>query len=163
MLSISNGSQKGERRTSSIHNGKQLFGYSGPRRVRHRFDRAGGTPLPLMNRGVERPVTLYRVHFRWRNKEVQLVAESLDLTHPYFVSIKGIVFKENEKLIINPSEEEIRRTFGDASHLMIPFQTVSLIEEFAADSGSRIRPFTLVEEPTAEVDEQSDGGGEQSL
>ena len=102
-------------------------------------------------------MTLYRVHFRWRSKEVQLVAETLDLTHPYFVSIKGIVFKEDEKLIINPSEEEIRRTFGDASHLMIPFQTVSLIEEFAEDSGSRIRPFTLVEESSEEPEEPSDG------
>lgn len=90
------------------------------------------------------------------------MAESLDLTHPYFVSIKGIVFKEGEKLIINPSEEEIRRTFGDASHLMIPFQTVSLIEEFTADSGSRIRPFTLVEDTSAEADEQSDDGSEQT-
>ena len=110
-------------------------------------------------------MTLYRVHFRWRNKEVQLVAESLDLTHPYFVSIKGIVFKEDEKLIINPSEEEVRRTFGDASHLMIPFQTVSLIEEFSADSGSRIRPFTLVGEPSENLDEPFDGdsGGEQPI
>ncbi len=92
---------------------------------------------------------------------MQLVAESLDLTHPYFVSIRGIIFKESEKLIINPSEEEIRRTFGEASHLMIPFQTVSLIEEFAAESGSRIRPFTLVEDPNAEADGRSDGGGKQ--
>ena len=109
----------------------------------------------------ENAVTLYRVHFRWRNKEVQLVAESLDLTHPYFVSIKGIVFKEDGKLIINPSEEEIRRAFGEASHLMIPFQTVSLIEEFAADSGSRIRPFTLVEGSSGRIDEKSDSGGDE--
>lgn len=144
-------------------NGKQLFGLSVVVPVvsgRRLTERTGRTYL-VENRDAERPVTLYRVHFRWRNKEVQLVAESLDLTHPYFVSIKGIVFKEGEKLIINPSEEEIRRTFGDASHLMIPFQTVSLIEEFAADSGSRIRPFTLVEDPPAEADEQSDGGSEQ--
>ena len=92
---------------------------------------------------------------------MQLVAESLDLTHPYFVSIKGIVFKEDGKLIINPSEEEIRRAFGEASHLMIPFQTVSLIEEFAADSGSRIRPFTLVEGSSGRIDEKSDSGGDE--
>jgi hypothetical protein len=35
---------------------------------------------------------------------------------------------------------------------------------FAADSGSRIRPFTLVEESSEEIDDQSDeGGGEQTL
>ncbi len=109
-------------------------------------------------------MTLYRVHFRWRSKEVQLVAESLDLTHPYFVSIKGIVFEEDEKLIINPSEEEVRRTFGEASHLMIPFQTVSLIEEFATDSGSRIRPFTLVEDSPGTADKEPEkDGDEQTL
>ena len=97
-------------------------------------------------------MTLYRVHFRWRSKEVQLVAETLDLTHPYFVSIKGTVFKEDEKLIINPSEEEVRRAFGSAEHLMIPFQTVSLIEEFPESASGRIRPFTLI----ADVEETAD-------
>ncbi len=33
-------------------------------------------------------MSLYRVHFKWKEKEVELVAKSLDLTHPYFVSIK---------------------------------------------------------------------------
>jgi hypothetical protein len=96
---------------------------------------------------------LYRVHFKWQGKEVQLTAKSLDLTHPYFVSIKDIVFKRDQQIIINPTAEDVRRTFGRAEHLMIPFQTVALIEEFPESESDRIRPFTLVDEEPQEPDD----------
>jgi hypothetical protein len=88
-------------------------------------------------------VSLYRVHFKWHEKDVELMARSLDLTHPYFVSIKNLVFPTEEKLVINPSEEETRRVFGKADHLMIPFQTVSLIEELPDGEESRVMPFPV--------------------
>ncbi len=90
-------------------------------------------------------MSLYRVHFKWKEREIELVAKSLDLTHPYFVSIKGLVFPTEQKLVINPSEEEIRRTFGRADHLMIPFQVVSLIEEMPEGQEGKVMPFSLVE------------------
>ena len=92
-------------------------------------------------------MSLYRVHFKWKNKEVQLTARSLDLTHPYFVSIKDIVFDDDseERIIINPSEEDVRRAFGNAEHLMIPFQTVTLMEEFKETDARKIRAFTLID------------------
>jgi hypothetical protein len=89
-------------------------------------------------------LSLYRVHFKWKEKEILLTARSLDLTHPYFVSIKDLVFEKKEKLIINPAEDDVLRAFGGSKHLMIPFQTVSLIEEIEED-GSRVRSFSLVE------------------
>ena len=57
------------------------------------------------------------------------MAKSLDLTHPYFVSIKNLVFPTEPKLVINPLRGGNPRTFGGSDHLMIPFQTVILIEE----------------------------------
>jgi hypothetical protein len=86
-------------------------------------------------------VSLYRVHFKWKEKEIELTAKSLDLTHPYFVSIKGIVFPTEQKLVINPLEEEVKRTFGASDHLMIPFQTVLLIEELPDVPDARVMPF----------------------
>ena len=71
------------------------------------------------------------------------MAKSLDLTHPYFVSIKHLVFPTEQKLVINPSEEEIRRVFGRSDHLMIPFQTVSLIEELPESAEGKVMPFHL--------------------
>lgn len=91
-------------------------------------------------------MSLYRVHFKWKERDVQLTARSLDLTHPYFVSIKDLVFEDKKRLIINPADDEIAKAFGGARHLMIPFQTVSLIEEVEEESQStRVRRFTLVE------------------
>jgi hypothetical protein len=96
--------------------------------------------------GGRQGVSLYRVHFKWKEKEVQLMAKSLDLTHPYFVSIKSLVFPTEQKLVINPSEEDTRRTFGKADHLMIPFQTVSLIEELPENDVGKVMPFAVNDE-----------------
>ena len=74
-------------------------------------------------------MSVYKVHFKWKEKEYCLSARSLDLTHPYFVSIKDLIWPGKSGLIINPDEDEIKKLFGSADHLMIPFQTVLLIEE----------------------------------
>ena len=90
-------------------------------------------------------MSLYRVYFKWKNKEINLMAKSLDLTHPYFVSIKDLVFPTNKKLIINPSEEDIRKSFGKSDHIMIPFQSVILIEELRDDKKIKVMPFNRVQ------------------
>jgi hypothetical protein len=89
----------------------------------------------------------YRVHFTWKGKELELSARSLDLTHPYFVSIKDLLLPQGPKLIINPAEDDMMKFFGKAKHLMIPFQTVQLIEELPdeAPEPSRVRSFTIIE------------------
>ena len=74
-------------------------------------------------------MSTYRVHFTWKEKQVLLKARSLDLTHPYFVSIKDLIFTKTSHLVINPSEDEVLKEFGGSDHLMIPFQSVILIEE----------------------------------
>lgn len=98
-------------------------------------------------------MSIYRVHFKWKDKDLVLRARTLDLTHPYFVSITGLVFPEGKKIIIDPSEDDVRRMFGKADHLMIPFQTVALIEEFKdgePDAGAVVRKFKVVEEDNRE-------------
>ena len=92
-------------------------------------------------------MSIYKVHFKWKEKEVEIRARKLDLTHPYFVSIKDLVFSKKQKLIIDPSEDEVAKRFGNSEHLMIPFQSVSLIEELPEESedGENVKPFTLLE------------------
>ena len=93
-------------------------------------------------------MSIYRVHFKWQDKDLQIKASSLDLTHPYFVSIKDLIFRKESKLIIDPSEDEVRRLFGESHHLMIPFQTVSLIEEFSEESpeARKVMDFKLLDD-----------------
>lgn len=95
-------------------------------------------------------MSLYKVHFKWKDKDVELTAKNLDLTHPYFVSIKNIVFPSKGSLIIDPSYEDVLKQFGKANHLMIPFQTVSLIEEYAEEDEKRVMPFPLAEDDSEE-------------
>jgi hypothetical protein len=97
-------------------------------------------------------MSIYRVHFKWKGKDVVLCAKSLDLTHPYFVSIKDLFFPSGSSLIINPSEDDLKRAFGEVSHLMIPFQTVSLIEELPEGERMRVMPFSLTERRSPAAD-----------
>ena len=104
-------------------------------------------------------MSVYRVHFKWKDKDIQLTAKSLDLTHPYFVSIKDLVFTDKKKLIINPAEDDIMKAFGNSKHLMIPFQTVLLIEE--VDEQQRaVRRFTLVDQGTTDSEQSEDTEGD---
>ena len=78
-------------------------------------------------------MNVFRVHFTWKEKEYALKAYSLDMTHPYFVSIKDLLLPEESNVLINPADDEIRQKFGKVRQLMLPFQSVSLIEEFVED------------------------------
>ncbi|MCP3891711.1 MAG: DUF1820 family protein [Desulfobulbaceae bacterium] len=78
-------------------------------------------------------MSVFRVHFSWKEKEYILKAESLDMTHPYFVAIKDLVLPEKSSVLINPADDEIRKNFGTVRQLMLPFQSVSLIEEYRVD------------------------------
>jgi len=97
-------------------------------------------------------VSVYEVHFKWKDKEISLKAKSLDMTHPYFVSIKDLIFPDTPKLIIDPTEDEVRNRFGNAEHIMIPFQSVSLIEEFTdeeqLEEREKVRRFTVIDKDT---------------
>jgi hypothetical protein len=107
-------------------------------------------------------VSLYRIHFNWKKKDRVLRARELDMTHPYFVSIKGLIFSKGSHLIIDPSEDELRHEFGEAEHLMIPFQSVALIEELdenKIEKEGKVIPFSLV---TGEEDEESEDQDEPS-
>lgn len=92
----------------------------------------------------------FRIHFKWKGKEINIIAQKLDMTHPYFVSIKDLVLPKDKKLIVNPQDESIRKDFSQASHLMIPFQSIILIEELNADGELSIMPFTVTENENKE-------------
>ena len=99
-------------------------------------------------------MNIFRVHFTWKEKEYELKARSLDMTHPYFVSIKDLVLPADNGVLINPADDEIRRNFSEVRQLMLPFQSVSLIEEFTEDPDvrrSEFNPADRQSQPKGEV------------
>ena len=75
---------------------------------------------------------MYKVHFRLQDEDFELFANSLDLSHPYFVSIKDFDFSYQEGLVVNPHLENTKKRFRDTTTIMIPFQSVILIEVIRA-------------------------------
>ena len=75
---------------------------------------------------------MFKVHFRLDDVNYQLVAGSLDLSHPYFVSIKDMDLGYGEGLVVNPHLENTKKRFKDVSNIMIPLQNVALIESVPA-------------------------------
>lgn len=71
---------------------------------------------------------MFKVHFRLKDTDYELVAESLDLSHPYFVSIKDMDLFYEEGLVVNPHLENTQKRFKGVSNIMIPLQCVALIE-----------------------------------
>jgi len=71
---------------------------------------------------------LFKVHFKLEDEDYQLVAADLDLTHPYFVSIKEMDLDYEEGMVVNPHLENTKKRFKDTNNIMIPFQSVILIE-----------------------------------
>ncbi len=98
---------------------------------------------------------MYKVHFRLKDTDYELVAASLDLTHPYFVSIKEMDLGYEEGLVVNPHLENTKRRFKDTANIMIPFQNVSLIESVPSRDKAAIRPRVL--KLHADQDDQVDG------
>lgn len=97
---------------------------------------------------------MYKVHFRLREEEYQLVAESLDLSHPYFVSIKDMQLDYEEGLVLNPQLENTKKRFADVSSIMIPLQNVQLIETLVERPKKNREAGTFVVLPAGEtVDE----------
>lgn len=82
-------------------------------------------------------MSIFRVHFTWKDKAYALKARSLDMTHPYFVAIMDLVLPAESNVLINPADDEIRKSFSAVRQLMLPFQSVSLIEEFSEDPDLR--------------------------
>ena len=71
---------------------------------------------------------MFKVHFHLKDVDYELVAESLDLSHPYFVSIKDMDLSYEEGLVVNPHLENTKKRFKDTNNIMIPLTNVALIE-----------------------------------
>ena len=98
---------------------------------------------------------MYKVHFRLKDMDYELVAESLDLSHPYFVSIKDIDLAYEEGVVVNPHLENTKKRFKDVANIMIPLQNVALIETVPAKARINKSGVKLLKMQTG--DERSSG------
>ena len=96
---------------------------------------------------------MFKVHFQLKGEDYELVAGDLDLSHPYFVSIKELDLAYEEGFVVNPHLENTKNRFKDTENIMIPLQNVALIEtvpnrEKKVKEGSGPRVIMLADRET---------------
>ncbi|MDJ0836050.1 MAG: DUF1820 family protein [Acidobacteriota bacterium] len=97
---------------------------------------------------------MFKVHFQLKGEEYELVAGDLDLSHPYFVSIKELDLDYEEGFVVNPHLENTKKRFQNTDNIMIPLQNVALIESVPVrekkkkpeGGGPRVVPLRGLEE-----------------
>ncbi|MFH1729547.1 MAG: DUF1820 family protein [Pseudomonadota bacterium] len=72
---------------------------------------------------------MYRVSFKLETKNYEVMAKTLDMSHPYFVTIKDLHFEDQSAIVISPSGNESKKRFEASKFIMIPLQSLALIEE----------------------------------
>ncbi|MCG8571277.1 MAG: DUF1820 family protein [Spirochaetes bacterium] len=86
-------------------------------------------------------MAVYKLHVKWKDKEITLKAKSLDMTHPYFISIKDIIWSKASKIVVNPVENELYEEFKQTKNLMFPLQSIILIEELYEKDETPFKPI----------------------
>ena len=58
-----------------------------------------------------------------------------------FVEIEDIVFGERTNLVVDPSEEALRREFSGITKMHVPFHSISRIDEVEKEGAGKVIPL----------------------
>ncbi|MCG8381786.1 MAG: DUF1820 family protein [Gammaproteobacteria bacterium] len=74
--------------------------------------------------------TLYRVRFIGQGSLYEVYARDVYQGEMYgFIVLEGLVFNENTKLVVDPSEEKLKHEFEGVTQTIIPMHAVIRIDE----------------------------------
>lgn len=83
---------------------------------------------------------IYKVVFQNLGQIVELYARQVGQGGLFgFVEVEDLVFAAKSELVLDPSEEGLRREFGGAKRLYLPLHSVLRIEEVEREGQARVR------------------------
>lgn len=96
---------------------------------------------------------LYKIVFFNQGKVYELFSEGVSSSGLWgFVEVSGLVFESGEGLVVDPTEEKMRKEFENARVLHLPIQAILRIEEVDKrgqclirdrESGEKVTPFPI--------------------
>ena len=96
---------------------------------------------------------LYKIVFLNNGKVYELFSEGVASSGLWgFVEVSDLVFESSDGLVVDPTEEKMRREFEHASVLHLPIQSVLRVEEVKKrgqclirdrESGEKVTPFPV--------------------
>ncbi len=100
----------------------------------------------MVNRGRK----IYRIYFNSLGKSYELYARRVEQADLYgFVEVRELLFGEKSSIVVDPSEESLKKEFSGVRRLLIPFQAISRIEEVEKEGPGKVLPMTPTGQPGA--------------
>lgn len=88
--------------------------------------------------------TVYRIFFTSQGKGYEIYARKVSQAEMYgFVEIEEIIFGEKSAIVVDPNEEALKKEFASVKRLMIPYHSVSRIDEVEKEGQAKIISLTV--------------------
>lgn len=82
---------------------------------------------------------IYRIFFTSQGKGYEIYARKVEQGDLYgFVVIEEIVFGEKSSIVVDPNEESLKNEFASVKRLMIPYHSVSRIDEVEKEGPAKV-------------------------
>ena len=85
--------------------------------------------------------SIYRVIFHNQGNIIELYAHEVNQNSLYaFVEVGDIIFGERSKLVVDPSEEQLKSQFSGVKRTYLPLHSIVRIDEVEKEGKSKIIP-----------------------
>ncbi len=83
--------------------------------------------------------SIFRIMFTSQGKGYEIYARKISQGEMYgFIEIEDIVFGERTNLVVDPSEEALRREFSGIKKMHVPFHAISRIDEVEKEGPGKV-------------------------
>ena len=82
---------------------------------------------------------IFRIFYTNQGKSYEIYARRVEQADLYgFVVIEELVFGEKSEFVVDPNEEALKNEFSDVKRLMIPYHSVSRIDEVEKEGRAKV-------------------------
>jgi len=83
--------------------------------------------------------SVFRIFFSSQGKGYEIYARKVSQSDIYgFVEIEEIVFGEKSTIVVDPNEEALKNEFDCVKRLMIPYHSISRIDEVEKEGQAKV-------------------------
>jgi hypothetical protein len=86
---------------------------------------------------------IFRVFYNSQGKGYEIYARKVEQGDLYgFVVIEDIIFGEKSEIVVDPNEEALKNEFAGVKRFMIPYHSVSRIDEVEKEGQAKVIALT---------------------
>jgi hypothetical protein len=83
--------------------------------------------------------SIFRIFYTSQGKGYEIYARKVDQGDLYgFIVIEEIVFGEKSEIVVDPNEEALKNEFAGVKRLMIPYHSISRIDEVEKEGQAKV-------------------------